>query len=97
MSKFRTQFTIVQHSACGYRGDPLWSRAVETRTVNTASEARKVNAAGGMLFDTYHEAAIFEDRINTDGPGMYPAVKGAFSTEMIDDLRIYIPVRSVVG
>ncbi len=90
------KWTLVQHSACGYRGLLAWERGVETRQVGTDVEEARVRKAGGFLFDTYGEA---EDQMmksnypkGTDGPLMYPEVLGTFAEHLaIDGLKIYIP------
>lgn len=95
------KWTLVQHSAFGYAEKPGWEHAVETRSLHTDAEVKRVKQAGGMIFDTYGEA---EDQVMKscypDGPGdtlTYPHVLGTFSDKMVDDLRIYIPKRETIG
>jgi hypothetical protein len=97
------KWTLVQHSAYGYQEKPGWEKAVETRQITTEAELKRVQAAGGMVFDSYNEADDQEYKSNyPQGAGdtlMYPAVLGTFSSTMIDGLRIYIPAstRQIIG
>jgi len=91
-------YAIVQHSGFGYGGDPTFEQAVEHRKV-TANEAAKVLKAGGMVFVDWLAADEMTERINyPEGhAGLEPAAIGTFSDLRIDTLRVYIPVRQVVG
>lgn len=99
--KTPTQYTLVQHSAYGFRRDYRFWRAVEVRAVSTASGKAKVKKAGGQLFRTYKEADDAEYAENypkkLDKPRrpidmqLIPRVQGHFATAKIDGLRIYIP------
>ncbi len=91
--------TVVQHSGFGYNGDPIFSQGLETRQITTVAEARKVEKAGGILFDSYEEAERFADKAMypADNRGMVPTARGTFSAVEIDGLALYIPVREVVG
>lgn len=99
MAKVPEKWTIVQHSGWGYNMDPTFQRAVEMRHVGTKAEQTKVEKAGGILFDTYGEAADFEEKANGISTEEIPflTVKGKFSDKDIDGLKIYIPVREVVA
>jgi hypothetical protein len=94
-------WTLVQHSAYGYQEKPGWDKAVETRKLTTEAELDRVRKVGGLLFSTYDAADQQEYQSNyPDGAGerlMYPQVKGTFSDKEVDGLKIYIPVRQVVG
>lgn len=93
------KWTIVQHSGYGYGADPLFARGLESRVVTTVAEARRVEAAGGELFDSYNAAEDFVERASyPDGyGGLIPQAQGAFSEVLFDDLAIYIPIRQAVG
>lgn len=85
-------YTIVQHSAYGYKGDPAFSKGLETRSVNT-DERNRVVKAGGLLFPTYSSAENYADRemyVQVYG-GIIPDAPGTFSHMKIDGLAIYIP------
>jgi hypothetical protein len=107
MTKLKEEkYTLVQHSAYGYQEKPGWEQAVETRRITTDAELKRVQAAGGFVFDSYNEADEQEYKSNyPDGaeiPGKefrltYPEVKGTFSDNELDGLRIYIPARQVIG
>lgn len=92
-------WTIVQHSGYGYGGKDGFYHATETRKINTNQELTRVKKAGGLVFDNYQEATDFSDKANyPEGTvGIYPKARGTFSSEKIDGLYIYIPVRNVVG
>jgi hypothetical protein len=93
------KYTIVQHSAFGYKGDRQFERGVESRQVDIKVQQDRVIKAGGVLFDTYSEAEDFAMKaMYPEGyPGLTPRVEGTFSDKQVDGLRIYIPVRKVVG
>jgi hypothetical protein len=74
-----TQYTLVRHSAWTENQDPCFEHAVEIRALS-AAQAKTVRAKGGVLFDTYSEAAAAEDAANyhPDNKGLIPKVKGKF-------------------
>ena len=83
---------VVQHSAFGYKSDPTFAHALETRTV-TAAQGRKVLAAGGRVFPTYTEAEDFaeQEHYPTGYEGFYPRASGTFVSLKIDGLAVYVP------
>lgn len=87
------KYTLVQHSAAGYKRDPGFARGLESRTVSTPAQLERVERAGGMLFDDYSAAEdkAMELMYPTDYPGITPAAPGTFSTLQVDGLRIYVP------
>jgi hypothetical protein len=95
------KWTLVQHSAYGYGEKPGWEKAVETRQITTPAELKRVQDAGGMIFDSYGEADDQEMKSNyPEGTGdkiMYPSVLGTFSDKQLDGLKIYVPARQVIG
>ncbi len=94
-----TRWTVVQHSGYGYKGDPQFSRAVETRMLSNTAEVSRVEQAGGVIFEDYNSAEDFAEKANfpPEVTGIIPRVKGSFSKQEIDGLRIYIPVRTIEG
>lgn len=90
------QWTIVQHSAFGYKQNPQFERAVETRQIQNSAEAIRVRRAHGLIFNSYKEAEDFTEKANypadMDSKSIIPNVQGKFSVWMIDGLKIYIPV-----
>lgn len=97
----RDKWTLVQHSAFGYQEKPGWEHAVESHMITNEAELKRVERVGGFVFDSYDEADKQEYKSNyPDGAGetlTYPQVQGTFSDQMVDDLKIYIPKREVVG
>lgn len=95
------KWTLVQHSGFGYAEKPGWELAVETRLITTDVELKRVESVGGYVFDSYGEADDQEFKSNyPKGSGdalMYPCVQGTFSDKELDGLRIYIPMRAVIG
>lgn len=93
------KYTMVQHSGYGYAKKPGFEHGVEVRMITTVAEVRKVEKAGGILFDSGAEAYAFEESASfPEGhEGLYPKAAGTFSSEKIDGLAIYIPVREVKG
>jgi hypothetical protein len=89
------KWTIVQHSAFGYKQDPQFERAVETRQIANSAEMIRVNRAHGCVFNSYLEAEEFAEKANypDDNKSIIPSVKGKFSVWKIDGLCLYIPVR----
>lgn len=92
-----TQYTVVQHSGFGYADKPGFEHGLEPRRI-TAREARAVERAGGLVFEGYREADDFcEAAMYPEGAGLLPAARGTFAELRVDELRVYIPVREVVG
>jgi hypothetical protein len=92
----QNKWTVVQHSGYGYKGNPQFKQAVETRQVQTKGEMSLVERSGGVVFDSYLLAEEFAERANypADYNGIIPDARGTFSKLMIDSLRIYIPLRA---
>ena len=88
-------WTVVQHSAFGYKGDPQFRWGLETRPITTKGDKRRVERAGGLLFKGYMmaedcaEEAMYPD----EGMGLIPQANrvGTFSVHVIDGLRIFVP------
>lgn len=105
------KWTLVQHSGYGYGQDGQFSRAVEPREIGRKEDGgimtakqfdellTKIKVEGGLVYDTYREAMVAEDVINgVTGDRPFLNVAGEFSHKVvIDSLRLYIPVREVVG
>jgi hypothetical protein len=87
--KYNNKYTLVQHSGYGYGGKPAFSRALEQRHVPDARTEREILKRGGFI-GTYEECDEIVDKV-------FLNAKGEFSDYMIDDLRLYIPVREIVG
>jgi hypothetical protein len=86
-------WTLVQHSAYGYKQDLMFNKAVEDRHLSLDSEVAKVKSAGGVLFDNYNDAVDAAEAANypPEVSGMIARVRGKFSRKQIDGLCIYIP------
>lgn len=91
--------TVVQHSGCGYSGNPQFEKGLEPRHVATKADANRVKIAGGLLFESYAEADAFCDKaMYPEGyGGLTPNAQGSFSDQEIDGLKIYIPLVEVRG
>jgi hypothetical protein len=99
MTKLKTtQYTLVQHSAAGYKHDPTFDYAVEERLLSLDSHVKAVQAAGGVLFDSYMAASDAAEAENypPEVESIVPHVRGHFSRQDIDGLRIYVPLRQAV-
>ena len=96
MTAVSNKWTVVQHSGYGYAQKPGFKQAVETRALSTVGEVRRVERSGGVVFDSYLLAEEFAEKANfpADYKGLYPKARGTFSSQMIDGLRIYQPVRT---
>jgi hypothetical protein len=93
----RQAWTIVQHSAFGYGGNPEFEHAIEVRELGQEEpfkrELGRVLLAGGIVFDDYMNAIAFE---HSEGyppgtEGIIPAAPGRFAEEKIDGLAVYVP------
>lgn len=86
------QFTLVQHSAAGYKGDPQFAKAVEVCSLFEPKEIREVRMAGGLLFESYNEAALREYAENypNEVKGLIPRCCGRFHRNKVQGLSIYI-------
>jgi hypothetical protein len=96
MTATPNKWTVVQHSGYGYKGNPQFQQAVETRQLHTIGELRRVEQSGGVVFDSYLLAEEFAERANypADYKGIIPDARGTFSSQTIDQLRIYKPLRA---
>jgi hypothetical protein len=88
-----TKWTLVQHSGYVSGGKPGFARAVEEGAIDRAGVEAKVAAAGGLVFDSYNEAAAAAETENypPDVVGLYPRVRGSFGTIEVGGRRLYIP------
>ena len=86
------KYTLVQHSGFVVGGKLSFENAVELRSLYSF-EARQVEEAGGLLFETYSEASEAELRENypPEVPGLIPRVSGGFSNKKVQGQAIYIP------
>jgi len=89
------RWTIVQHSAFGYKGNLGFEKGLETRQVKTQAEQITVVKAGGLLFETYDKAEAYSEEEPYKGQtvvhALLPYAQGTFSEHKIDGLRIYLP------
>lgn len=91
-------YTIVQHSGFGYAGKPQFAKGVEAIKLTGSRERRAVEAAGGLLFETYEAAEDYVQKISyPEGyTGIIPLAPGQFSAVKIQGLAVYVPVPAVV-
>ena len=94
-----TKFTIVQHSAMAYKGDTDFRHGLEEYFIRTKREENKVLKAGGIIFDSYIEASDFcmKAMYPNESDGLIPEAKGIFSESDLNGLKIYIPIREIIG
>jgi hypothetical protein len=101
MARYKTKWTIVQHSAAGYGGNLAFALGVEERGIESQADENMILKAGGVVFDDYLDAVKFEEKVNgitdPEHDSLYPNAKGTFSDKLYDGLKIYIPVREIVG
>ena len=88
------KYTLVQHSAAGYKGDPQFVQAVEERGL-TPAEERKVSHLVGLVFNGYVEAhdRAYAENYPPGVRGIIPEARGTFAKLVIDGLKLYIPAR----
>ena len=83
-------WTIVQHSRCGYGGDKTFHNFLEERIIMNQKELDKVKKSGGLILEDYATADAW-----TTAP--HARHKGVFSRSKIDGLKIYVPLKIMVG
>lgn len=86
------KYTVVQHSARGYKGDGTFKQGLETRALSPADEKRVI-AAGGLVFNSYIEAEDYcEEEQYPPGSSLIPNAPGHFSKCQVSGLFVYVPV-----
>jgi hypothetical protein len=90
-------YAIVQHSGVT-TGHAEFEQAVEHVQV-TARAAQKVRKVGGLVVEDWIDGELLAEQINypQDYMGLTPAARGTFSDVTVCGLRVYLPVRQVVG
>jgi len=88
-------WTVVQHSAYGYKRDYQFKHGLESHLLELESQAVRVRSAGGLLFDDYIAAEDYcMDEMYPKGhDGLTPVALGDFSKKAFDGLRLYLPVQ----
>ena len=99
MPKQALGYTVVQHSAYGYKKDGRFSRGLEPTMLHDAEDKKLVERVGGLVFPTYGEADDFcmKAMYPVGAQGLIPQAKGTFSESKVNGLAVYVPVRQVVG
>ena len=92
MAKLKgTKYTLVEHS-----GLPL---AVELKSVRTEAQVKRIEEAGGVLFDSYEDADSAEYNYNYTGveDGLNPNClnTGDFSRKLFGGSKIFVPTRGI--
>lgn len=90
-----TVYTLVRHTGYSQGGDESFRTAVETRGHINAGQAKKITAAGGVVFDSYTEASAREESENYPPgvEGITPQARGTFvSLRANIGEEVYIPV-----
>lgn len=95
MPKSRGQlvaFTVVQHSAAGYKGDSTFAKGLETRRIDE-DQIRDVLGLGGVVFGSYSSAEAYAQRemYPPEVTGFVPKAPGQFSHHTVDGLHLYKP------
>lgn len=88
------KYTVVQHSAYGYAGNPQFKYALEERSIDKKGEKRVVDA-GGVVCKGYMEASNLCEKwmYPPEVLGIVPDCRsvGTFSKKKVDGLAIFIP------
>ncbi|MEP7305992.1 MAG: hypothetical protein ABJA98_10790 [Acidobacteriota bacterium] len=84
-----SRWAIVQHS-----GGLGFEMGLEEAAVTTVSEIAGVEQAGGRVFETYSEASDYcmTEQYPPSVIGLYPRAPGSFSSRMVGNRRVYIPL-----
>lgn len=87
------KWTLVQHSAWAYAGNPQFENAVEEVHVQGPAAEAKILRAGGIVYTDYMVASerAYEENYPPDVWGLCPGAKGTFARTKIDGQRVYIP------
>ena len=88
-----TKYTLVQHSGIGH--DEGFAQAVQEQSIIKKSQAEDILEEGGLVFDSYEEAseAAIKENYPDEVKGLYPKVRGHFSTTLVGGYKLYIPAR----
>jgi hypothetical protein len=86
----KIRYTIVQHSRCGYGGDQTFKYFLEERIIMSQKELDKIKKSGGLILDNYKSAEAW-----TSAPPS--RIQGKFSRLKIDGLKIYVPLKIMMG
>lgn len=86
-------WTVVQHSAYGYKKDYEFQYGLESRLLKNKRETALARKAGGLIFDDYMAAEDYcmNEMYPEETKGITPRSPGNFSTKSIGGLRIYLP------
>jgi hypothetical protein len=91
-----TIYTIVQHSAAGYKGDDTFAQGLEIVEVSGAGLIGRIVSAGGKVFSAYNIANSYcMDECYPPGhQGMIPKAPGTFHPVLkVHGLKLYIPAK----
>lgn len=92
-------WTIVQHSKYQDGVNPAYAKSLEVREI-PAGGVDRVKQADGVVFEDYAEAvrrAEVWEAPNSGESFLYGDAAGTFADERVDGLRVYVPVRVIVG
>lgn len=92
----------VRHSAFGYKGDLDFSGGLESRSLTTKAQVRRVLRIGGHVFNGYRQCEDFCDwamYTATNVEGLIPKARavGSFSPLTVDGLAIFLPNSGMVA
>lgn len=87
-------YTLVQHSAYGYKQDVQFKQGVESRALTSEEQVNRVKKVGGIVLTGYSEAEaraqaeMYPPDVETF---LTPKAQGTFSHVEVDGLAVYIP------
>lgn len=91
----KPMWTVVQHSAYGYKHDYQFQHGLESQQLERESELALVRKEGGQLFEDYMEAEDYcmDEMYPKEQEALTPRAPGTFSRKCLDGLAIYRPRR----
>lgn len=90
-------YVIVQHSGFGYNADPQFEKGLETRRIPDKKTLTAIEKAGGVVMEYLAAEEFCEKAMYPSNAGMIPNARGTFADLTVDGLRVYVPVRQIVG
>jgi len=87
------KWTLVQHSAMGYKGRADFERGLEVRIIPKTITPEAITNLGGLVFDDYKAAhdRAYQEMYPVGVAGLNPQARGTFHVGvLIDGLRLYL-------
>lgn len=98
MSRSRTRYTVVRHSAYTHSQNPQFERGLESAVVETDKQALAIIDAGGVVFSDYVQAEEYamQQMYPVGVRGLIPHAMGRFLEELqVDGAAVYVPSKVV--